>query len=304
MDRLESMRAFVKVVDLAGFAAAARALDLSTTMVSKHVAALEAHLGVPLLTRTTRKVNPTEAGRRFHEHCQAILNALEDAEREVGAQGQAAVGCLRITAPVELGNLHIAPLVSALLRRHPALSAWLDFSNRVVDLVEEGFDAAIRVAPTLDTNLRGRHVTTSRLLLVAAPDYLARHGSPQHPGELAHHATLSFALSMGTVWPFLRDGEQQEIALKPRLVSNSADSLRIAACDGDGIALLPSFLVAADLQAGRLRPVLPSWSHGDLRIFVLHPHRRVQTGRLRAFIDILIERFGEDPDREGFLPQA
>jgi DNA-binding transcriptional LysR family regulator len=300
MDRLTSMRAFVRVADLGGFAAAGRDMGLSTAMVSKHVAALERRLGVPLLSRTTRRVSPTEAGRRFHAHCAEILAAVEEAEREVGAQGREPVGCLRVTAPVEFGNLHVAPLVPRLLARHPGLSVSLDFGNRVVDLVEEGVDAAIRIAPALDTSLRGRRITTSRLVLVGAPDYLERHGTPSSPDALHAHATLSFALSLGTGWPFERGDERRVIQVEPRLLSNSAEALRTAACAGEGIALLPTFLVAEDLLAGRLRPVLAEWSHGALGVWVVHPNRRTQPARLQAFIDALLERFGDDPRREGF----
>ena len=185
MDRLTSMRVFARVVELAGFAAAARDVGLSTAMVSKHVAALERRLGIALLARTTRRVVPTEAGQRFYAHCIEILRAVDEAELEAGAQALEPMGCLRITAPVELGQRHLAPLLAPLLRRHSQLSVWLDLSNRVVDLVEEGLDVAIRVAPALDTALRGRQVTSSRLLTVAAPSYLRRHGLPRTPDALA-----------------------------------------------------------------------------------------------------------------------
>lgn len=295
------MRAFAKVVELRGFAAAARALQLSTAMVSKHVAALEQRLGVQLLVRTTRRVAPTESGQRYHAHCTEILAAVDDAEREVGAQARAPVGCLRVTAPVELGNLHIAPLVPGMLRRHPGLNVALSFTNRVLDLVEEGVDVAVRVAPALDSNLRGRQITTSRLLLVATPGYLRRHGTPRAPHDLQRHATLSFALSLGAAWPFVRGEERLTLQMVPRLLSNSSEAVRTAACAGEGIALLPTFLAAADLEAGRLRTVLPQWSHGSLRIFALYPHRKAHPARLQAFIDVLLERFGDDPERDGFL---
>lgn len=304
MDRLTSMRVFTKVVELAGFAAAGRALGLSTTMVGKHVAALEQRLGVSLLTRTTRRVVPTEAGLRYQAHCRGILAAVDEADGEVGAQSRAAVGCLRLTAPAEFGNLHVAPLVPVLMQRHPQLTVALDFSNRVVDLVEEGFDAAVRIAPVLDDDLRGRHVTSSRLVLVASPGYLRRHGTPRNPDALSGHRTLSFAMSIGRRWPFERDGVRREVPVQPQLLSNSSEALRCAACAGAGIALLPTFLVGDDLRAGRLRRVLGAWRQGALKIYVVYPRRPTQPARLRAFVDLLVERFGDDAQRDGFLQDA
>ncbi len=301
MDQLTSMRAFVRVVDLAGFAAAARTLDLSTAMVSKHVAALERRLGVPLLARTTRRVVPTEAGLRFHAHCVEILRAVDEAEQEVGTQAQEPVGCLRVTAPVEFGQRHLAPLLPPLLRQHARLSIYLDLSNRVVDLVEEGLDVAIRIAPALDTSLRGRQVTSSRLLLVAAPAYLRRHGTPTTPEALAQHTTLSFALGAGRHWVLVRDDERHAVDLAPRLVSTSSDAVREAALAGAGIAMLPTFLAGDALARGALRVVLPQWDLGTLRIYALHPNRRTHPARLRVFLDALVARFGADPEADGFV---
>lgn len=304
MDQLTSMRVFVKVVEQAGFAAAARAVGLSTAMVSKHVAALEERLGVPLLARTTRRVVPTEAGLRFHAQCLEILQAVEDAEREVGAQAQEPVGCLRVTAPVEFGNLHIAGLIPGLMRRHPGLSVSLDLSNRVVDLVEEGLDVAVRVAPAPHANLKGRHITSSRLRVLASPAYLARHGAPASPDELAHHTTLSFALGPGRSWPMERDGQGHHVMVRPRLLSTSAEALRCAACEGEGLALLPTFMVSRELASGSLLPVLPDWQHGTLKIYALYPNRRTHPARLRVFIDALVERFGPHAERDGFAPDT
>jgi len=300
MDQLAAMRAFVKVVDLAGFSAAARALDLSTAMVSKHISALERHLGVPLLARTTRRVVPTDAGQRFHAHCHDILRAVDEAEQEVGTQALEPVGCLRVTAPVELGQRHLAPLLPPLLQRHPGLSIYLDLSNRVTDLVEEGFDAAIRVAPALDTSLRGRQITTSRLLLVAAPSYLRRCGTPTEPEMLREHATLSFALGAGRQWVLTQGERRVAVDHAPRLLTTSSEAVRQAACSGAGIAMLPTFLVHDELESGALRPVLADWSIATLKIFALHPNRRTMPARLRAFFDALVARFGDDPDADGF----
>lgn len=304
MDRLAAMGAFVKVVDLGGFAAAARATGLSTAMVSKHVAALERELGVSLLTRTTRRVAPTEAGRRYHVLCTDIVQAVQEADREVSVQAQQPVGCLRVTAPVEFGNLHIAPLLPRMLKDHPGLSVNLDLGNRVVDLVEEGLDAAVRIAAGFDTALRGRHLTSSNLMLVASPAYLDRHGSPRGPDDLHGHATLSFALGPGAAWPFEQGGRRAIVQVRPRFMSTSSEAVRLAACAGEGIGFLPTFLVAPQLASGELVPVLDDWSHGALKVYALYPARRSDPARLRAFIDVLVQRFGDDPQQDGFLPAS
>jgi DNA-binding transcriptional LysR family regulator len=304
MDQITSMTVFSKVVELAGFAAAGRSLGISTAMVSKHIAALEKHLGVPLLARTTRRVSPTEDGSRYYAHCQEILQLLADAEGELGLRSREPAGCLRVTAPVEFGNLHISPLVHALLRRHAGLSISMNLSNRVVDLAEEGLDVAVRIAADMDSSLRGRHIASSDLLLVASPQYLERRGTPRKPGELERHSLLTFSIGPGDNWPFTRANERFTLPVKARLLSTSSEALRQAACAGEGIALLPTFLVGDELERGTLVRVMPSWRHATLKIYVLYPNRRVQPARLRVFIDALVERFGEDPDRDGFAPRA
>lgn len=303
MDTLTSMRVYARVVDSGGFSAAARAVGLSTAMVSKHVAALERRLGVTLLARTTRRVAPTEAGARYHALCVELLQALDEAERQVGAEGAEPIGCLRVTAPVEFGNLHVAPLVPALLRRYPGLTVSLDFTNRIVDLVEEGLDVAIRIAGELDSALAGRQIATSRLVAVAAPAYLRRRGTPRSPDALARHATLSFALGPGRRWAFEHDDGRRAVAeVGAALLSTSSEALRAAACAGAGVALLPTFLVGPDVAAGRLRTLLPGWRGGTLKVFALYPQRRLHPARLRAFVDALVERWGGDPERDPFAP--
>lgn len=300
MDRITSMAVFSKVVELAGFAAAGRSTGISTAMVSKHVAALEAHLGVPLLARTTRRVSPTEEGSRYYAHCQEILQMLADAEGELSMRSREAGGCLRVTAPVEFGNLHISPVVSTLLRRYPDLSISMSLSNRVVDLAEEGLDVAVRIAADMDTSLRGRHIASSDLLLVASSKYLEHRDVPRKPKDLERHSLLSFTMGPGGDWPFIKGRERFTMPVHPRLLSTSSEALRSAACAGEGIALLPTFLVGNELARRRLVRVLPTWRHAALKIYVLYPNRRVQPARLRVFIDALMERFGDSPDRDCF----
>jgi len=300
MDTLASMRAFVRVVDLSGFAAAARSLGISTAMVSKHVAHLERRLRISLLTRTTRRVAPTEAGARYHAHCIEVLRAVDEADRVAGRHAEAPSGTLRVTAPTELGDVHIAPMVAPLLAAWPELSIELRFSNRVVDLVEEGVDVAVRVAPRLDTALAGRRLATSRLLPVASPAYLRRQGMPRRPADLQQHVALRFAFGAFRGWPFTRDGATELIDPVVRLQSSSAEALRRAARDGAGIALLPTFIAGDDLDAGTLVPLLTDWHVGELGVHAVFAQRRYHPARLRVFIDALVAHFGADPQADPF----
>ncbi len=303
MDTVESMRAFVRVVELGGFAPAARTLGISAGMVAKHVAHLEQRTGARLLDRTTRLVRPTDAGRRYHERCLSLLAGIEEAEALAGAEARELRGTLRVTAPTEFGNRHLAPLATSFLMAHPGLDLLLDFSNRVVDLVQEGFDLAFRVAPSLDTALVGRRLATSRFHVVASPDFLARHGRPEAPSRLADLPALAFSVpAMRDEWPFTRDGQQFRVAVRPRLVSSSSEALRLAARSGAGVSWLPSFVCGEDIADGSLVSLFPDHDAGSLGIWGLFPHRRLMPGRVRAFLDFVAEELGGDPAADPFEP--
>lgn len=303
MDTIESMRAFARVVELGSFAAAARALDLSPAMVTKHVDHLERRTGARLLTRTTRHVRATEAGQAYYERCVALLAGIEEAETLAGADTAEPRGRLRLTAPVEFGNAHLAPLVGTFLERHAGIDLDLDFSNRVVDIVQEGFDLAIRVATSLDTALVGRRLATSRFHVVASPGYLARHGRPAAPTALAAHACLAFTVpTPRDEWRLTKDGETVAVSIAPRLRSTSSEALRLAACGGAGISWLPSFVCGGDLRAGSLVSLFPDHDAGSLGVYALFPHRRFLPVRVRLFLDFLAERLGGDPDADPWAP--
>lgn len=303
MDTLESMRIFVRVVELGSFAAAARALDLSPAMVTKHVAHLEARLSTRLLQRSTRRLSLTEAGRTYHARCTELLQGIAEAEGMASATADAATGCLRITAPVEFGNLHLAPLLPEYLRRHQNASVRLDLANRVVDLIEEETDLAVRIAQTMDSRLVARRLASSALRVVAAPDYLARHGRPATPADVARYDCLAFAYPQPwDLWPFARGKEKHQIRVLPRLLSTSSETLRQATVAGAGLALLPTFLVGTDLREGRLADIFPDWEIANLGINVVYPSRRQLAAKVRAMIDLLVERFGSDPAGDPWRP--
>lgn len=303
MDTLESMRAFARVVELGGFTAAARSLNISPAMVTKHIAHLEDRVGARLLNRTTRQVRPTDAGQDYLERCLALLAGIEEAESIAGAATRAPKGTLRVTAPVEFGNAHLAPLVTPFMQRYPDITLALDFTNRLVDLVQEGYDVAIRIAQTLDTGLIGRRLATSRFHVVASPAYLERHGRPPTPQAVAEHACLTFGLpTLWSEWPFARDGATTKVRIESRLISTSSEALRRAACEGAGISWLPTFVCGGDLRSGALISLFPAYDIGALGIYALYPHRQFLPVRTRAFLDFLAQQIGSDPDLDPWAP--
>lgn len=299
MDTLESMQVFVRVVELGSFAAAARGLDLSPAMVSKHIGHLEKRTGARLLNRTTRQVRPTEAGATYFEQCTAILRSIDAAETEAGADTNMPRGTLRITAPTEFGNLHLPLVIAAFLERHPAIDITLDLTNRSVDIVQEGYDLAIRIARDLDTSLVGRRIALSRFHVVASPAYLAREGRPAEPAELARRQCLTFAVPQPwTTWSFRHGGEAQQVKITPRMLSTSAEALLQAARAGVGIGLLPTFVCGGALARGELVSLFPDCECGVLGIYILFPHRTLLPARVRLFIDFLVEAIGGGAERD------
>lgn len=295
MDTIESMCAFVRVVELGSFAAAARSLNLSPGMVTKHIGHLESRTGARLLNRTTRQVRPTEAGAAYFDRCVALLAGIEEAESLASEDTTVPRGTLKVTAPVEFGNAHLAPLVAEFMQQHPQIKLVLDFSNRVVDLVQEGYDVAIRVAQSLDTTLVGRRLATSHFHVVASPHYLATHGRPETPKALADHACLTFAVpTPWDAWQFTRDGETTTVKINARMLSTSSEALRLAAKTGAGISVLPTFVCGQDLRDGTLISLFPDHDAGALGIYVLFLQRQFLPSRARLFIDFLNERIGAD----------
>ncbi|TCU78336.1 LysR family transcriptional regulator [Bradyrhizobium sp. R2.2-H] len=305
MDTLSSMRVFVRVVELGGFNAAARACAMSAAMVAKHVGHLEERTGARLLDRTTRSVRPTPEGQLYLDKVLAILEAVDEAEGTVGAENRESRGTLRVTAPVELGQDHLAPLLVDFMSRHPGIAVVADLTNRPVDLVQEGFDMAIRVAPSLDTALIGRKLATTHFRVVASADFLARHGVPDTPEMLSALPALTFSQPAPRLdWSWRRREMQGKVRMTARLASTSADTLRKAAVAGLGVSWLPSFVCGKDIEAGLLVPILEDCDWGSLGVHVLYPHRRFVPSRLRLFIDFLAESLGDDPSGDPWAPRA
>lgn len=292
MDRFQEMRAFVAVVEAGNFVGATETLELSKAAVSRHVGNLEARLGVRLLHRTTRRLSLTGEGEVFYARCKALLDELEESEAEITSRTGRAVGQLRINAPVTFGNLYLAELWGVFQAAHPQVTLDVTLSDRVVDLVEEGYDLAIRIARLPDSTLISRRLSSTRMVLCASPEYLARAGTPTHPAELVDHAIWAYRyFAPGDEWPF--DGPDGPVTagIRPVGRTNSGDTCRLVALQGHGIVLQPGFLVGADVEAGRLIEILPEYRSIRLGIHALYPTRRHVSPKVRLLIDFLAESF-------------
>jgi DNA-binding transcriptional LysR family regulator len=286
MDRFDAIAAFIAVADLNGFAPAARKLGLSTSAVTRHVAALEDRLGVRLLNRTTRAVSLTDAGMRYLERSRRILTDLEDAEQMAGSERGEPLGRLVVSAPQVFGRLHVAPLVCAFMARHPKITAELLLSDRIVNLVEDGVDLAVRIGNLGDSSDIARRLGAVRRVLVASPHYLADHGEPQSLAELSVHQLIAFtALARPDRWSFWSDGAQHEIQVRPRFVTNSADAAIWHALQGGGLTLALSYQVADQVREGRLRPVLEAFEPQPYPVQMVYPSSRLLSLKVRAFIE-------------------
>jgi DNA-binding transcriptional LysR family regulator len=297
MDRLAGIEAFLRVAEAKSFTAAAERLRLSKSLVSRQVAGLEAELGVRLIQRSTRRLTLTEAGERFFQSSQRILAELEEAKQSVSTLQAAPRGRLYVNAPMSFGYLHLAPALPRFLERYPEVEIDIQMNDRFVDLIEEGFDMAVRIGRLADSSLVARRLAPLRRALVASPAYLARHGIPGTPDDLAHHHCLCYSnLTRSEEWRFLRnDGQPWTVEVKGRLRANNGDALRAAALHGLGIANLPSFLVGGDLQAGTLASLLGDYVPQDAAIFAVYPHSRHLSPKVRAFTDFLAELFAPVP---------
>jgi DNA-binding transcriptional LysR family regulator len=294
MDRLEGMAAFLKVAELGSFSAAARQLGLSKSAVSKHVAALEERLGVRLLNRTTRRLALTEVGLGYRDWCARIVQEVEEAEQEAGRHGAEPRGRLKVSAPMTFGVLHLAPLLPEFLARHSLVEVELALDDRVVDLIEDGFDVAVRIGQPRDSCLTARRLADASHLCAASPAYLATAGMPRHPADLHGHDCLRYTLRRSPdVWEFERGGERQAVRLRGRLCANNGDVLRDAALEGLGVVVLPDFIVGGDIASGRLVRLLADWRLPTIPVQAVWPPQRHPSPKLRAFVDFLAERLAE-----------
>ena len=298
LDRITGMRVFVRAVSAGSLSAAGRHLGMSPAMATKHLDALEAHLGVKLLHRTTRRLSLTEAGNDYLEACQRILPEIDEAEAGVASQRVEARGLLRMNLPLSFGNRFIAPLMPAFSQRHPALKVELGLSDSLVDLLDGGWDMAIRIGRLADSPLQARKLGDCAEMVCAAPAYLEQRGVPRHVADLAQHNCLGYTLSSwagGKVWAFGRDGSVR-VAINGDLTANNGEALLAAAVGGQGVIYQPDFIVADAVRRGEL-VVLPldhpTYALGG--IFAIYPPDRRPPAKVRVMIDYLAECFAARP---------
>jgi LysR family transcriptional regulator, regulator for bpeEF and oprC len=289
---LDALRAFVKVVQTGSFTRAAEALGTQKAHLSRVISAFEAKLGVRLIERTTRSLSLTEVGRELHERAVAILAAIEDTERVASHLHDAPRGQLRLTCGVEFGMMRVGSWIRGYLRKFPEVTVDADFTARIVDLVHEGFDLAIRVGELADSGLVARRLGALQYGLYASGDYLARKGTPAAPEELKAHELLMFSAgSHRGGWRLLCGARQVRVERSARLRVNNSFAVRDATIDGLGIAQLPSLIADADVHAGRLLRILPDWQPDPVPVHAVFPSARYLTPKVRAFIDHAVAAF-------------
>jgi DNA-binding transcriptional LysR family regulator len=290
MDRFLEMRTFVTVVDAGSFVGATEVLSMSKPAASRYVNELERRLGVRLLHRTTRRLSLTEEGNVFYARCKELITAIEEAEYEITSRSGTTSGLVRVNAPLSFGMLHLAGLWSQFKAKNPKVSLDVTLGDRVVDLVEEGYDVAIRIARLPSSTLISRRLASTRMVLCASPKYLKQAGKPRHPHDLASHSILAYSYwSSRDEWEF--SGPEGTVTVKtaPQLRTNNGDTCRIGALDHQGIILQPSFLVGTDIKAGKLVELMPQYKSIELDIYAVYPSRKFVSPKVRVLIEFLVD---------------
>lgn len=303
MVNLNEMVVFERVVRVGSITGAARAMGVSKSSVSAQIARLERRLGARLLHRTTRRLGLTDIGAAYHQRCSRIVAEAQEADRAAGDARLAPHGTLRLTAPYLFGDAFLSPVVAEYLRRHSDVGVELMLAERIVDLIEEGFDLAIRIGPLEDSTLTVRGLGAAQMIYCASPAYLDARGAPRTPHELGDHECIVVGNRAGAKWPFVSPQGPLSAAVKGRLTINSLMMGRDAALAGRGIAYLPGFLCADQLAAGALRPVLGEWLPGPYPISAIYPSHRHLSAKVRCFLDILLEGAAPSPPWSGARPE-
>ncbi len=303
MDRFLQLAALVRTVDRGSQAAAARELGVTAAMVGRYIQALEERLGTRLLNRTTARQSLTEAGAAFYARASFILEQMEEAETSAAERQAEPRGTLRVNAPMSFGTRHLAAAVAEFARENGRLRIELALNDRVVDLIEEGYDVAVRIGALADSGLIARRLSPCRLVVCASPGYLERRGWPAAPADLQGHDCLVYAYaSHGGTWRFHGEQGEQEVRVSGSLVANNGDALMAAALAGQGIILQPTFIVGEALREGRLLPVLPGWRLADYAMYAVYPTARHLSPKVRRFVDFLAARFRDPPPWEATAP--
>jgi DNA-binding transcriptional LysR family regulator len=302
MDRLDTMKAFLCVAKEGSFTKAAENLGTSNQLVSKYVSHLEEQLRVRLFNRTTRKVHLTEAGEHCVQHVQHILESIQDMEGGLGQLDSEARGLLRMSAPVSFATKHLSPLLRDFKQLHPAVGVDLQLNDRKIDVVEEGFDLALRIGHLKSSSLIAKRVASIRLVVCAAPSYLEKHGTPEHPNQLIpehllHYSNMDYNQSQSPLMNALkRSLKEPNIGIS----CNNGDILIEAAIGGQGYVLQPTFLAGEAVQQGKLKVILPAFEPEPMGLYVMYPHRKLMATKLRSFIDFISNYYEETPYWDDF----
>ena len=295
MDRLAAMQIFVRVAEAGSFTAVAAQMNVARSAITRQIAALEAHLGVKLMARSTRRLSLTSAGASYLEQCRDILDRIAGAEGDLAGERQTLRGTIRTTVPLSFGLLHLTPLILEFSKDHPDIHIDLDFNDRRVNLIEEGMDLGLRITRRLPETTVARRLTVCRSVVVASPDYLRRHGEPRHPDELTQRACLAYSLTSRSSWTFLVDGMPHAVEISGPISANNGNALQEAAIQGMGIVFQPTFIAAEAIRQGKLVPILRKFPIPALDMFAVFPGTRFVPQRVRAFVDFLAEQLGPEP---------
>jgi DNA-binding transcriptional LysR family regulator len=287
MDRLDAMQRFVRVAELGSFSAVAQQMGVARSIVTRQVAALESHLGVKLLARSTRKLSLTAAGAAYLEKCRIILSLVETAESDVAEERQIPRGAIRVSVPLSYGLKRLSPLLLDFARRYPLVNLEMDYTDRRTKLIEDGIDLAIRISSRMEPGDVARRLATERMMVVAAPDYLARHGTPAHPADLIHHECLGYTAIAGHHWQFRVDGKFEVFPVRAGLSANNGDVLAEAAALSLGITCQPEFIASQFIAAGRVREILADFPLPELGVYAVLPGNRYIPHRVRVLMDSL-----------------
>lgn len=301
MDRIDSMRLFVRVAELGSFSAVAQQMNIERSVVTRKVAALEAHLGAKLLARSTRRLSLTSAGAPYLEKCREILSLVEAAEADLTENRQAPRGHIRITLPFSFGIHQLMPMFGGFMAENPEISLELDFNDRRANLIEGGFDLAIRITDRLGPGDVARKIGSSKGVVVASSEYLKHHGNPKHPSELIKHECFGYLLAARSGWAFIIDGEMQWFPISGRLEANSGDALLVTTMSGLGISNAPTFIVEQHVRQGKLEILFPKFVTPEMGIYAVFPSNRYVPHRVRSLVEYLAQRIGPKPTWDEIL---
>ena len=301
MDRFKGMRLFVRVAELGSFSAVAQQMNVARSVVTRQIAALETHLGTMLIARSTRRMSLTAAGASYLEKCRDILSLVEAAEVGLSDDRQAPRGAIRLTLPFSFGIRQIMPMLAEFMTANPDIALELDFNDRRANLIEGGFDLAIRIAERLEPGDVARKIGSSQGVIAAAPDYLERHGRPKHPRDLVNHACFGYLLATHTSWAFVVGGEIRWFPVGGKLQANNGDALLDAAIRGLGITQAPTFIAEHAVRDGRLEILLRKFPLPVLGIYAIFPSHRYVPHRVRVLVDFIAARIGPKPSWDEIL---